>query len=350
MESKKMTDLKTCTLGVLSALLMTGSLPAQADGAMQQPSKRELMYQLLDQSKPNSYVPAAFFMHFNNKFGEKAIQEHVNFFKATGMDIVKVQYEVSLPRLDIKTPEDWKKVPVYGVKTFEAQLKVIEALSAQLHDQALILPTVYSPWDMLKQTVGRERLVRLLKQNPEAARQAVANLTESIIVYMKAARQRGADGFYISTQGNDVTTMGPSGIFRSLLRPFDKRVSEVASEIAPFNILHICDWDGPYSSVDSYADYPVSVFNPPINLADGSKVDMRRFASVVNRPVFGGLDRKGVITKGNFDQIKLAVDSIMEAAPKNFMFGADCTVPRGTDLNLLRRVIDYVHTWRQTHR
>lgn len=344
-----MMGLKHCALGAVLALLLACPAKAQTKAGNQLPSKRELMYQLLDQSKPNSYVPAAFFMHFNDRFGEKAVQEHVNFFKATGMDIVKIQYEVTVPRLDIRTPDDWKKVPVYGLDIFEPELKVIEALSSQLHDQALILPTVYSPWDLLKETVGKDRLVRLLKQNPEAARQAVANLTETIIGYMKAARERGADGFYISTQGNDVTTMGPSGIFRSLLRPFDKRVSEVASEIAPFNILHICDWDGRYAEVDSYADYPASVINPPFYLADGSEVNLRHFAAVTHRPVFGGLDRNGVIAHGNLEQIKAAVDSVMENAPDNFMLGADCTVPRGTDLNLLRQVIEYVHTWRQTH-
>ena len=35
-------------------------------------------------------------------------------------------------------------------------------------------------------------------------------------------------------------------------------------------------------------------------------------------------------------------------APENF--GADCTVPGETDWEKLRAVIDYAHTWRETHK
>lgn len=310
-------------------------------------NKRELILSVLDQSKPNAYVPAAFFLHFDHKLGAKAVQDHVNFFRATNMDIVKIQYEIVVPRLDIKTPDDWKKVPVYGADFFEPQLSTIEDLANQLKGEALVFPTVYSPVALLHQTVG-DGFVELVKKDPKAAQTALNNITESIINYIKAARQRGADGFYISSQGGDDKTFGKTKVFTEYVRPFDKKISEVANEIAPVNILHICDYGSSYGTIDDYTDYPASIINPPIHVGKGS-LDLKHVAEVFKRPVFGGLDRLGVIANGSLEEAKAAVDKVLENAPDNFILGADCTVPSSTDYDKLRAVIDYAHNWRSTH-
>lgn len=310
-------------------------------------NKRELVLSVLDQSKPNQYVPAAFFLHFDNKLGAKAVQDHIDFFRATNMDIVKIQYEVVVPRLDIQKGADLKNIPVYDKDFFEPQLSVIEDLADELADEALIFPTVYSPLALLHQTVG-DRYVELVKSDPDAAKVALGNLTQSIINYITAARERGADGFYVSSQGGDEKTFGKSKIFTEVIRPFDKKVSEVANEIAPINILHICDYGSSYKTIDDYADYPASIINPPIHVGEGS-LDLKHVQEVFRRPVFGGLDRLGVISKGSLEEAKAEVDKVLENAPDNFILGADCTVPSDTDYDKLRAVIDYVHTWRQTH-
>ena len=154
----------------LAAVALT-SLATQnvvAQSLAKQPSKRELVLTVLDQSHANDYVPAAFFLHFDDKLGAKAVQRHVEFFKATNMDIVKIQYEIKLPALDIKSPKDWSKVPVYDAAFFEPQLSVIEDLARQLQDEALILPTVYSPVALLHQVAG-DKFVELVKKDPKAA-------------------------------------------------------------------------------------------------------------------------------------------------------------------------------------
>ncbi len=330
------------------ALTLSASAADAANPVTNNSNKRELILSVLDQSKPNKYVPAAFFLHFDHKLGAKAVQDHVNFFRATNMDIVKIQYEVVVPRLDIKKPEDWKKVPVYGEDFFEPQLTVIEDLAQQLSGEALILPTVYSPVALLQQTVG-DGFLELVKKDPEAVRPALENITQSIENYLRAARQRGADGFYVSSQGGDTRTFGKTDIFKDVLREYDKRVSETANELASFNILHICDYGSSYVSIDDYADYPASIINPPIHLEKGS-VDLKHVQEVFRRPVFGGLDRLGVLVTGTLEEAKEEVDKVLENAPDNFILGADCTVPSDTDYDRLRAIIDYAHTWRYNHK
>ena len=74
-------------------------------------NKRDLMLSLIDHPSSSGYVPAAFFMHFDSAYhqGQAAIDKHLEFFRFTDMDFVKVQYEQVLPRSPIRTPEDWAK-------------------------------------------------------------------------------------------------------------------------------------------------------------------------------------------------------------------------------------------------
>jgi hypothetical protein len=55
-------------------------------------SKRDLMMQVLDMSSTPGYIPAGFFMHFGVK-GDAAIKSHLEYFRATGMDFLKIQFD-----------------------------------------------------------------------------------------------------------------------------------------------------------------------------------------------------------------------------------------------------------------
>jgi uroporphyrinogen decarboxylase len=340
--------MKNLIYSIITILTLNTSL-ANAQGLNNTFSnKRELILSVLDQSKPNEYVPAAFFLHFDNKLGAKAVQDHINFFRATNMDIVKVFYEILPPHVDIKSPTDWKKVKELDENYFAPQVAVVQDLARELKNEALIIPTVYSPLAVLHQVAGNVDIVKLIKQDPEAVRPALENITKSIENYLRAARKHGADGFYISSQGGDTKSFGQSKIFNDIIRPYDKRVSETAQKLTPINILHICDYGSSYTSIDGYADYPASIINPPIHLEKG-EISLKHVQEVFKRPVFGGLDRLGVIATGTVDEAKAAVDEVLKNAPQNFILGADCTIPSNTDVDKLRSIIDYTHTWRQTH-
>lgn len=312
-------------------------------------NKREKVLAVLDQSKPNQYVPAAFFLHFHDKLGQGAIKSHLEYFRATNMDFVKVQYEIVLPHLDIKRPEDWSKIPVYGKDFFEPQLAVIEALAKELKSEALILPTVYSPLSLAGQTVG-ENVLAHAKENPDAVAIGMKNITESIVNYLNAAINRGADGFYISTQGGNQKYFGDSPLFDKLVAPYDHIVSQEASDKALINILHICDYGKSYyNRINKFVSYPGSIINPPNILADGTPVKIKDVQSTFRRPVMGGIDRLGALAKGTVEEAKAEVDKVLSASSPNFILGADCTVPSDVPYQKLCAVIDYAHDWRIKH-
>lgn len=339
----------------LALIVAAGIQQVAAQSESTANSKRERILQVLDQSRPNEYVPAAFFLHFENKLGRKAVQDHKDFYRATNMDFVKVFYEIAVPQIDIQSGKDWEKVPVYGEDFFEPQVAVIEDLAREFKGEAFILPTVYSPLALAHQTLGRangKNFRKLVEENPKAFGKAIKNLSLSIENYLRAARKRGADGFYISSQGGDGNSL-PEKIWKEQVRQWDKHVSEVAAEIGEINILHICDYGTPYKNAEAlyaYADYPASIINVPLNFSDGTTLNLKEAQKRFGRPIFGGLERLGVIANGSIEEAKAAVDKVLQNAAPNFILGADCTVPGTTDWDKLRAVIDYAHNWRKTHK
>src|SRR4051812_12560828 len=76
-------------------------------------NKRERMLAWLGgQSSPN-YTPAAFFLHFGNdyKAGTAAARRHLEFFRHTDMDFLKIQFEQTYSPQDfLRKPADWSKL------------------------------------------------------------------------------------------------------------------------------------------------------------------------------------------------------------------------------------------------
>ena len=340
------------TLAVIALATLT-SQAANAQSSTSKVNSRERILQVLDQSRPNEYVPAAFFLHFENKLGRKAVQDHKDFYRATNMDFVKVFYEISVPKIDIQSGKDWAKVPVYGEDFFEPQVAVIADLAREFGGEAFVLPTVYSPLALAHQTLGRGKdFKKLIEEDPKAFGKAIKNLALSIENYLRSARKAGADGFYVSSQGGDGNSL-PEKIWKEQVREWDKYVSQVANEIGEINILHICDYGTPYKNAEAlyaYADYPASIINVPLKFSDGSTLNLKEAQQRFGRPIFGGLERLGVIANGSIEEAKAEVDKVLENASPNFILGADCTVPGTTDWEKLRAVIDYAHSWRQTHK
>ena len=80
-------------------------------------NKRDTLLSLIAGKPAPDYVPAAFFLHFDPAYheGQAAVDKHLEFYRATGTDFVKVQYEQTLPPASpaIRKPADWARAPRY---------------------------------------------------------------------------------------------------------------------------------------------------------------------------------------------------------------------------------------------
>jgi uroporphyrinogen decarboxylase len=311
-------------------------------------SKRQLVLDRVGGDPAPEYVPAAFFLHFGDEFrvGPPAIEKHTEYFRFTGMDFVKIQYEAGFPRHpEIETPADWTKMPVHGKDFYEGQIGVVEGLVNGLKEEALVVCTLYSPFMLACESVGAERVVAHIEEDPEAVRKGLEAVSESVLIFVRECARVGLDGFYASTQGGEAGRFSRAELFTECVMPSDLVVQNEINESTLFNILHICDYHLPYDDLTPFLEYPGDVVSCPLSVA-GQPLSTREAAELFSRPTMGGLDRKGVIAQGSPDEIRQEVQGVLSQAPERHILGADCTVPAQTSWENLRTAISTAHGFR----
>ena len=207
-------------------------------------NKREIMQQFLSGTLDEEYVPAAFFMHFGKdaRIGEKAIDAHLRYFLSTGTDFVKIQFEQGYGRIRIEKSEDWEQIKPLPADFFTPTLEIVKGIYDIAGANTMILPTVYSPFQMLIQSVGAKTVMAYAQTEPERVKKALEYFTEAIIRYVIACKNVGVDGFYTPTQGGESKFYIIPGFFETFVKPYDIRVMQECNDGTLFNILHICDF------------------------------------------------------------------------------------------------------------
>lgn len=309
--------------------------------------KRDVILGLADTSRPLPHVPAAFFLHFPEAFhsGPAAVEKHLEYFRYTGMDFVKIQFERPFPLLSqIQTPSDWAMMPHYGLDFFEGQLEVVKGLVEAVGHEAVIVMTIYSSFMCAGYTTSQALVTEHLNHEPEQVRKGLEIITDSLLGFVRECIRLGIDGFYTSTQGGEAGRFVEPRVFDEYIKPFDLVLMEEAHRACPFNILHVCDYHRDYDSFSAVLDYPGTVVNSPLKLGT-HQLTLKEASELFQRPFMGGLDRKGVLTTGTPEQIRQAVVAVIEQAPPRFILAADCTVPNETPWDNLKIAIDTAHAY-----
>jgi uroporphyrinogen decarboxylase len=308
-------------------------------------NKRDTMLSLLHEEASPEYIPAAFFLHFDSAYhqGQAAIEKHMEFFRATGMDFVKIQYEQPFPAsTPIRKPEDWAKAPLCSEEFFEAPIHVVEGLVKAAKSDALVIMTLYSPFMWAAHLAD---ITNHLKQNPEAAKKGLEIMTENVLTLVQGCKRAGVDGFYASSQGGEAFRFQDPNIFEKYIKPTDLAVwDEIAS--CSFNILHICDYEGSYDNLTPFLDYPGHVVNSSLKVGDQT-LTPKDASKLFGRPFMGGMERKGVLATGNSEAIRQAATDVLAQTPERFILAADCTVPGETPWENLRTAIETAHQHRK---
>jgi uroporphyrinogen decarboxylase len=309
-------------------------------------NKRDALLSLIDGQAPRDYTPAAFFLHFDRAHHQApaAVDKHLEFFRATGMDFVKIQYEQGVPPAPpIRTPGDWANAPRCAPEYFDPTVRVVEGLVAAARAEALVVLTIYSPFMWARHLAGEAVLAEHLREKPEAVLPGLATMTENVLTLVRRCKQAGIDGFYVSTQGGEAHRFPGTDMFRRYIKPTDLAVWDEIKD-RTFNILHVCDYEGPYDDLTPFLDYPGHVVNASLRVG-GRTLTPREAAQMFGRPFMGGLERKGVIATGSPGAIREAAQRVLAQAPDRFILAADCTVPSETPWENLKAAIDAAHRW-----
>ncbi|HTQ09642.1 MAG TPA: uroporphyrinogen decarboxylase family protein [Fimbriimonadaceae bacterium] len=309
--------------------------------------KREAMLSLLRPGVKQSYVPAGFFLHFDKQFhkGRAAIDKHKEFFRATGMDFVKIQFELDWPQIEAKEAKDWGRVPRLTRAFFEPQLEVVEGLVKEMGSEALVILTLYSPFMILAHLGDRGMLMEHMAEDLEAVRPGIEQVTEDLTDFVRRCAKVGLDGFYHSTQGGEDNRFADPAVFDQGIKPYDLEVMQEIERLCHFNILHVCDyareWYGGYSDLTQFQEYPGHVVNCSL---EGMNPEM--ISAMFHRPFMGGIERLGPLATGSAEDARAAARQALGEKSDRFILAADCTVPATTPWENLAAAIDEAHLYR----
>lgn len=312
-------------------------------------NKRDTMLELLDGNASRDYTPAAFFLHFDKDFhfGRAAVEKHLEYFRQTDMDFIKIQYERTFPPIaEIKKPENWEKMPLYGLDFYAPVLEAVEGLVKAAKGEALVLVTLYSPFMCAAHTISLPLLTTHLRENPDAVGKGLETISQSLLLFVKECIRLGVDGFYTSTQGGEAGRFSDPGIFNQHIKPYDLALMNEINRSCVFNILHVCDYNGPYSDLSPFLDYPGHIVNCNPRLTSG-EVAWKEIARMFQRPCMGGLDRHGIIVAGSRKEIEKAVRQALGEASQPFILGADCTLPSDIPWENIRIAIAAAHEYKR---
>ncbi len=308
-------------------------------------SKREAMLSILEKGSHQDYIPAAFFIHFDRSchFGQPAVRKHLEYYGFTDMDFLKIQYERKFPPVtSIEKPADWERMPLYRLDFYQPQLEVVEGLVKAAKKEALVLVTLYSPFMCAGHTVGIPLLTAHLHQDPDRVKKGLEIITSSLMLFVKECIRLGVDGFYASTQGGEAGTLKDRKLFREYVKPFDLILMKEINRTCICNILHICDYHGPYADLADYLDYPGHVVNCNTQLLS-TRLSWDTITRMFKRPCMGGLDRHGIIVSGSEEAITMAVAQVLDEACFPFVLAADCTLPNDIRWENIRAAVAAAH-------
>lgn len=294
------------------------------------------------------YIPSGFWLHFPETcfHGEAAVQAHLDFFRESETDIMKIMNENVIPcTVPIQQPEDWANIPVFRRDSpfIQDQLEITKKLLDKIHDNGIVLLTVHgvvaSAWHARGGTAGYETgssfLTKHLRANPKAVAQAYDRISDALVILVEEALKIGVDGIYYAALGGE-SYLYTDEEFEEFVKPNDLKVLGAAAGRPAFNILHICK---DRLNLERYKDYPADVVNWGVYEQNPSLEEGKRIFK--DAAILGGLDdRSGVLVNGTQKEIQDEVHRIISRmGRRKFLLGADCTLPTEIDMSRIRTAV-----------
>lgn len=262
------------------------------------------------------------------------------------MDILKVQFEQTLPRLgNVSDPAVWESLQPYPEDFYAPTLEIITALQKIAGNDVYVIPTIYSPYQISLQAVGGEEGMReAFTNHPDGYKKLLGYCADALNWLIDKCKEAGIEGFYMCSQGGEMKHNDIPALFPDFVKPADLLVMNNCVEGTKMNILHICDWEGVYEDLTRYTDYPGQIVNTPINL-NGTIFTVADGERLFGRPILGGLDRHGDINSVAADEMGAVIKAAIEACPEGrLMIGAECTVSQAPLENIQAAVYAAHHS------
>lgn len=296
--------------------------------------------------KQVDHVPAGFSIHFPKEmaFGDAAVKAHLDFYRQTDVDIIKVMNENLVPLIgEMNCAKDWEKLPAYNrnSKFIQDELELIKRLRDAEPD-AYLLATVHgicaSTIHPLEVNYGyepvRELMVKQLrdKEDKKYILDAERRIADVLCELAAAVIEEGCEGIYYAALGAERHYYTDEE-FEEAIKPFDLEIMKAAREAGGDVFLHMCKHNLNMERYRGYQEYcdvaNWGVYEAPLSLDDGREL-------FPDQAIMGGLaNHDSVLQSGSEEDIHAEVRKVIEGFGKEgFILGADCTLP--TDIDIWR--------------
>lgn len=299
------------------------------------------------ENQPVDRPPVGFWFHFpeDASKGEACIQAHLNYYRNTGTDLVKIMCDGYFPYPipeTIRTPADWDQLtPLTADHPFiQEQLERAKKIREGAGDGLCMFYNVFAPFSSIRFGSSDEFVMRSLKENPEGVAHALETIAQSNSLLSELLiTQCGMDGIYYCVQGGEVDRFTMEE-YRRLITPTDLQVLEHANRFSRYNLLHCCGWAGIKNHLEVWQDYPAAAVNWAVYVEG---MDLAQGKEFFHKPVLGGFDNRktGLLYTGTQEEIRDFTKTLIRENPgPGVLLGADCTLPADIDTRRIQWVVD----------
>lgn len=274
------------------------------------------------------HVPAEYWQDFDRFADCQAAAFH-----STGVDFMKLSADGYFgwpsPQLEsIENVQDLMKLEPLGAahpyvrEQVERTAKVIR----KLNGECVAIYLVFVPLSCLRLRVGYPKMMRFIREDPEAVKYACRVIAEDQKLLVKGILQdAGADGIFYSVQNGEVSRFTEAE-YRDWVMPSDREVLDYANAMSDRNVIHFCAWEEEPNRLSVWKDYHAAAVSWSRYM---DIMDIREAKKQFGCTVWGGFDnRPGTfLYTASRDEIEKAVaDLIREGGRKGYIIGADCSL------------------------
>lgn len=320
------------------------------------PNKKQLVLDALN-NKPTERVPVGFWFHYtknemlpvseNPEMRKENLDGHKKFVQEFKPDFVKLMSDGYF--FEPKTAKFLSNVKsakeLYELKSVSKddswiteQVSLVKELTSSFGNEVLTFYNIFAPATAFKWSVEGtdKKLAQFIKEDKYAVLYALSVIAKNTQAVAEAVISEGkADGIYLSVQTIQDAFVGPD-LYAEIISPSELSVLNAAIGAGGINILHVCGYEGARNNLPLFKNYPANAVNfasvvEGVSLAEAKKI-------FGGKTIIGGFANTtdGILFSGTKEEIQAETKQILKDSGRTgIILGADCTIPRNTDLQHL---------------
>lgn len=319
-------------------------------------TKRERVIAAIKGEMPDG-VPSGFSLHFpaNQAVGDEAVEAHLQFFRDTDTDIIKVMNEHLVPCYGmITTPDEYyEKIPQFDRHTrfIEDQIEMTKRILDRAEKDAFTMGTLHGicasgihPLEPMGEGYSYDDVRRtqldFLRWDEKKMLPAMQRIADGLCVLAEAyIKEAGVDSVYYAGLGAESRWFTDEE-FARWIKPFDLQIMKAIRDAGGYCFLHMCKhgldmkrYDADYAALADVVNW--GVYEAPMSMEEGRK----QFAGIT---VMGGMEnRSGVLADGDAAAVEKEVTRLIQGfGRQGLILGADCTLATEQDRALVRAAVE----------